>query len=197
MIIIKTLFYLILFLLFLHLFAFDSISEYLRRDLTVKISKRKSKEGNLFPDVTICVMNDPYISGWKNTSSNPLGRDGGYIAKLCNATQIEEILRCVEERTYIITEMIQVGPKNYYKELENKAEFRYDVIPPNCGKRLTISYPYLVSSNVINSIYFGLDPSNKYWIYLHDNEYRGRITSNPLDSKVKFILDGKYRMSAE
>ena len=98
----KCLFMVVLLGLFVSLFGYESLKKYIKADITIIESVEENEVGNEIPAVTICAdINGEY--GWKNAV---MDESTNVMNRICNTENVEQIYRCIEEKTYTLDEVV-------------------------------------------------------------------------------------------
>ena len=111
---VKCLFQVILLVLLLKYFGFSSWERY-HDEKTVVTSAEKDMGEIPAPTVTVCVLNQKSLLGYKNNSLHVMNFPTyEIVGEICKGLQGEDIVLCLEEKTYNLATVVEQAAKGQY-----------------------------------------------------------------------------------
>ena len=175
-------FFSVLFVLFLYLFGYSSVTTYLAKGVTIEVSTEQHHDGNVFPALTLCGIDKTSGSGWKNGKPGKPVR----VQNACNGKTVEQVEDCIDEETYSLEEILV-----FFQPLDHPVMWKSDITSQEFGKCHTLHYPFAVGTNPSKgSVSFFLNSTLKYIVFIHDPDYF-LPTGNPMAvPHVKLEFEG-------
>ena len=181
--VIKLCFVLLLLFSFLFLMAWPSLQKFMAGGVLIEVSRiPKQKDGKPqiqqleAPALTFCARNTSY---WKNASKVV---DNGMVDANCRDEKHQEVIDCIEERTFSINDTIITA----FHDLTNITSVMNPIYwTPNFGSPYlgmchTFIYPTKLKADMLaDGVIFQLDPDLSYKVIIHDPKYF-LMASNPL-----------------
>ena len=188
----KIVFFTTLLMLFVVMFGKPSFERFAREDVTTSVFTERVEEGNQlpFPAITVCPANSQTMTGWKDstTDAQEAASRHNFLEEECATASVSDTYECMDNRTYTQKEAIQGS------SVFNLGSDSHD-LSDAWTKEFTTTYIgncFSLSSNSSENEYIQvvLNPTLKYYLLLHDNDFFV-LNNNPLAlSKVMFILEG-------
>ena len=133
--VLKSIFVVLLFVLYVWKFGYPSCARYLSAGMTVERNLAHRSSADL-PGVTFCALNNKTLTGWKG---DVVDYDQTIASDCPSATTVGQILDCIKNETFSLSETISTGDSQVWTQ---------EFLDSMHGKKTNLShYIYRVSQN--------------------------------------------------
>ena len=180
----RVVFITILFAIFVKYFGYPSYVKYNARE-TMIVETNVVFDTKKPPAITILARQVNVKHGWKNVSQRYIPRSGAFKTFCGKSRTYEDAVRCINESTYDLFEMVNKATNGRNKNLSNDNFWTGDMSTFYWGKSFTLNNSYELGSDISQLIRIYLNKNLRYKIFIHDSDFF-LLTMNPI--KIPHIL---------